>query len=142
MHDNAGGGVYGFPGAPVVSLANSIVGRGPLGNGDDCSGDVNMVNPNLDSDGTCGASSSADPLLGPLVSIHSRSVYLPQSGSPAIGAGSNVTCGAPPVGGVDQNEALRPFGNDCDLGSVEVGTIAFVDGFDSGNTSGWTSSRP
>jgi CSLREA domain-containing protein len=80
---------------------------------------------NLEFPGTtCGFSLAsdrrADPLLGALAynggatQTHALGV-----GSPAIDAGDDATCGAAPVGGVDQRSSSRPFGAHCDMGAHE-----------------------
>jgi hypothetical protein len=45
-------------------------------------------------------------------------------GSPAIDAGDNAICAAPPVNGVDQRGIARPQGSACDIGAYEVPTAS------------------
>jgi len=109
--------------SPVL-LSNSIVAN----NGTDCVGSISTGGiPNLDSDNTCNATITGDPMLGLLRNNGGPSATLAlMDGSPAIDAGDNSICAAAPVNGVDQRGVLRPQGTACDLGAYE----AKVDGGD------------
>src|SRR5262249_38946199 len=120
---NKGGGIFNESGS-TVSATNLIV----SGNGNgkpatdplsthDCHSPLNTVVASLDSDGTCGATLTADPNLAPL-NLYGRSTLTQPhfAGSPAIDAGSNGPCPA-----IDQRGAARPrtAANPCDLGAHE-----------------------
>ncbi|MEZ4733567.1 MAG: CSLREA domain-containing protein [Caldilineaceae bacterium] len=106
----------------TVNLANSLV----AANGADCVGPISTNGaPNLDSDGSCGATITGDPLLGMLANNGGKTATLALlAGSPALDAGDNDICAAPPVNGVDQRGVLRPQGDRCDLGAYEAGAAA------------------
>jgi len=63
--------------------------------------------------------------------------HMPETGSPAIDSGDDTSCPDR-----DQIGSLRPWDGDgdgqahCDRGAVELGAAFFVDGFESGSTSG------
>jgi hypothetical protein len=103
----------------AATLRNTIVANSPLGCccGSDVTGDHN-----LDPAGSCGA--PTDPMLdpagladngGPTQTI----ALLP--GSPAIDAGDETICGAPPVNGIDQRGFVRPGigAANCSIGAYE-----------------------
>ncbi len=114
---NVGSGIFNV--ADSLTISNSIVAQGPQ-EGDACAGDITTNGPNLDDDGTCGASITADPMLNPFGNYGGDTgSHLPMAGSPAIDAGDNNICAAPPVNGVDQRGVARPQGAQCDLGSIE-----------------------
>lgn len=70
----------------------------------------------------------ADPLLGPLADNGGPTrTHALLANSPAANAGDDVTCAAPPVGGVDQRGSGRPKESDCDIGAYE--TIGGGSGF-------------
>jgi hypothetical protein len=63
----------------------------------------------------------ADPLLGPLQDNGGPTFTMAlMGGSPAIDAGDDAVCAAPPVLGVDQRGQPRPGGPHCDIGAFEV----------------------
>ena len=114
---NVGSGIFNV--ADSLTISNSIVAQGPQ-DGDACAGDITTNGPNLDDDGTCGASITADPMLNPFGNYGGDTgSHLPMPGSPAIDAGDNNICAAPPVNGIDQRGVARPQGAQCDLGSIE-----------------------
>ena len=114
---NVGSGIFNV--ADSLTISNSIVAQGPQ-DGNACAGDITTNGPNLDDDGTCGASITADPMLNPFGNYGGpTNSHLPMAGSPAIDAGDNAICAAPPVNNVDQRGVTRPQGAQCDLGSVE-----------------------
>lgn len=114
--DNADSGIVNTTG--TVALANSIV----TNNGTDCVGAVSTNTPNLDSDGSCNASITGDPMLGMLANNGGKTATLAlMDGSPAIDAADTTSCVAAPVNGVDQRDAARPQGAACDLGAFEAG---------------------
>jgi hypothetical protein len=116
---NDGGGIRRNSG--TVTLINTIVANQVAG--PDChTTSVVSGGDNLDSDGTCSLSDTADrpnrdPLLGPLQDNGGPTwthALLP--GSPAINAGTNTGC--PPT---DQRGIERPQGPTCDIGAFEFG---------------------
>ena len=114
-----GGGMYfGDLDELDVDIFNSVIANNT---GDDCSEPISATAiPSLDSDGTCGVSLTADPLLGMLQNNGGLTpTRMPQSDSPLIGAAADVICDVPPVDGVDQRGVERD--DDCDLGAVERG---------------------
>lgn len=130
-----GGGIFVAGGR--VSLQNSIVANSVAGG--DCVGSLTgPTNNNLieDSGNACGLADGVDgnlvgydPGLGGLTG---SPAYFPlNAGSPAIDAGDNAACAAPPVNNQSQNGVARPQDGDgdsaavCDMGSYEAPT-AFV----------------
>lgn len=121
--DFGGGGIVNVS---MLTLSNSIVANNP---GGDCGPFTPITSDgnNLDSDGTCALTeltdiSNTDPMIGSLnfnSGITLSHALLP--GSPAIDAGSNLTC--PPL---DQRGVARPQdGLDdgipvCDMGALEM----------------------
>jgi hypothetical protein len=80
--------------------------------------------PNLDSDGSCGASIKANPRLAGLQDNGGDTLtHALQAGSPAIDAGDNGICAAAPINNLDQRGYGRPVGPACDLGSFEAGAM-------------------
>jgi len=100
-------------GATPYSAINTII----AGNtGGDCSDPIDSGNNNIDSDGTCGFATTADPKLGALANNGGQTdTMMPQSYSPAIEGGTNTFCPA-----VDQRSIARPDGALCDVGAVEA----------------------
>ena len=126
----------------ATHLYNSIVANSV--NGFDCEGTLTTNINNLIEDGSCGATLTGDPKLGPLANNGgSTQTHLLLTGSPAIDAGDSATCF-----GTDQRDIARPLdGNGdgvvrCDIGAVEVtapeSTLIFADGFESGNLNSWS----
>ena len=122
--NTSGGGIFSHP-LGTVTITNTIVGSNPTGG--DCTGSITSGSHNIDSDGTCvtdGVNNdiTADPLLDPLQNNGGPTLthaLLP--GSPAIDAGHDAVCAAPPVNGVDQRGVSRPQGEACDIGAYELG---------------------
>ena len=103
-------------------LRNSIVAYADLdGNCFNSAGFLSSLGHNLDSANTCGFGaagdlSNTDPLLGPLQDNGGPTwTHALLAGSPAIGAGDNVTCAA-----TDQRGVSRPQGTLCDIGAYEL----------------------
>ncbi len=119
---NDGSGIANATG--TVELANSIV----AANETDCVGPISTNGaPNLDSDGSCGATITDDPRLGMLANNGGKTATLALlAGSPALAAGDDAICAAAPVNGVDQREVTRPQGANCDLGAYEADGAAFT----------------
>jgi fibronectin-binding autotransporter adhesin len=120
----AAGGIDNMGG--TLTIRNSIIAHQEA-EGSDCRGLIDADNPNLDSDGSCGASITADPQLGPLQDNGGpTATHAPSSGSPAVDAGDDIVCNMPPVNGIDQRGVPRPAGLSCDLGAVEVEAVTAV----------------
>lgn len=111
---NVAGGAANHAG--TLNLINSIVAHNDA-MGADCA-NVSAMGSNLDSDGSCGASVTADPMLSPLMESDSMGiVHALQPGSQAMDAADDTTCMEFPV---DQLGMSRPMGEGCDLGAVEA----------------------
>ncbi|MBT8092843.1 MAG: CSLREA domain-containing protein, partial [Gammaproteobacteria bacterium] len=107
-----GGGVHETSGQ-VFTAINTIIANNT---GGDCISTIDSGNNNIDSDGTCGFATTANPLLGALANNGGQTdTMYPQPGSPAIEGGTNVL--APPV---DQRSQPRPDGPLYDVGAVEA----------------------
>ncbi len=142
-----GGGGIGYEATATTSLLSTILaenGAGPAGGGPDCLGSGSMTSrghnliganfvPSLNP---CIAPSSGDqlgtdsnpihPRLGPLTDNGGPTpTHALLVGSPAIDAGDDPTCVAPPVSGTDQRGVRRTVaaGPHCDIGAFEVGVI-------------------
>ncbi len=111
--------------AGTTTIANSIVAHSAA-TGADCAG-VTANSENLDSDGTCQATVTADPKLGPL-QLNGGTTFTHEllTGSPAINAGDNAICAAAPINNVDQRGQVRPFGVTCDLGAYELSGLTII----------------
>jgi large repetitive protein len=116
----SGGAVVNVAG--FMTLRNTILANS-LG-GPDCArfaGTVTDGGGNLvESGASCGFAASNDPRLGPLANYGGSTPTLALlPGSPAIDAGDNAICAAPPVGNLDQRDIARTFGASCDIGAFE-----------------------
>jgi predicted outer membrane repeat protein len=117
--NTAGSGAGLVVDAGLAQITNSIVsGNMPF----DCQGSTQPLDANLDGDGSCGFSLTADPLLEPLAlnGGPTRTHAIP-SFSPA--AEASATClpfGSLLALGVDQRGEPRPQGAVCDLGAFEA----------------------
>jgi hypothetical protein len=97
----------------TFAAINSIIANNT---GTDCNVTFNSGNNNIDSDGTCGFATTADPMLLALGDFGgSTDTMYPQSGSPAVDGGTNIFCPA-----LDQRSESRPQGALCDVGAVEA----------------------
>ena len=96
-------------------IANSIYSQ----NGHDCAAFGGTLTSNLDNlveDGSCSASLSGDPDLGPLTDNGGPTQTMALlAGSSAIDAGDDASCPA-----TDQRGISRPQGTQCDIGSFEL----------------------
>lgn len=163
-----GGGLYNLGGQTMTVINTTVSGNSAVAGAaihtagtltvtnvlvvGDCDATVDLTNGgSLESPGdTCGLNAPSDqvnvvdPLLGTLSDNGGPTdTHLPLTGSPAIDRGETALClttdqrGAPrPIDGDDDQVA------DCDVGAVEISveTEIFGDGFESGDTLGWSSS--
>jgi hypothetical protein len=147
----AGGGIDQDNG--TVDLEGSIISDNTGTSGPDIAGTVNSLGYNLIEDATgatitgdtTGNLIGADPQLGLLADNGgaTQTCALPK-GSPAVDAGP------PACGGLatDQRGTPRPLDGDdsgtseCDIGSFELDTALFRDGFESGDLTAWSSTMP
>lgn len=109
-------------GSGTLSASNSIINKTIGGN--DCGASLTLVSAghNLASDSSCtaltatGDLTNTDPMLGTLADNGGPTLtHALLLGSPAVGAGDNVTCTA-----VDQRGVARPQAADCDMGAFEL----------------------
>lgn len=129
------GGVYQSGG--VFSLHNTIIANSGGGN---CGGSLSSVGYNLSSDATCALAATGDltntlAVLGPLANNGGNTPsHLPLAGSPAKNNGDNAGCPS-----TDQRGQPRPYGGQCDIGSLEVGVMirAFVPNVMRSTAAGW-----
>jgi CSLREA domain-containing protein len=128
----AGGGVgnLGLGQPAAVTVQNTIIAENTAdpARGPGCQnsgGVITSLGNNLEDGVSCpftqpGDLQSTDPLLGPLQDNGGpTATHALQQGSPAIDAGNDLACQAPPVGGVDQRLVQRPQGTSCDIGAFE-----------------------
>jgi hypothetical protein len=118
------GGVYLNGG--TMTLHNTIIANSA---GGACGGGVTSLGYNLVDDATCAISATGDmtntlAALGPLAyNGGATPSHLPLAGSPAKNNGDNTGCPS-----ADQRSQTRPYGGQCDIGSLEIGVMirAFV----------------
>lgn len=153
-----GGGGLVAEGGTMVAAANSIFSGNTAPIGPECSGAIVSQGHNLlrnntnctgftatgDRVGTAG--SPLDALLGPLRNNGSGTdSHRPLPLSPTLDFGSPASLGDPGAClSVDQRGVPRPQGLvnvRCDIGAIEDDTL-FANGFDSGDTSGWSGVVP
>jgi predicted outer membrane repeat protein len=119
-------------------VGNSIIGF-EFGGASGCLNAPTQLGPNLASDASCGASLVGDPEFGPFANTGGYAPTLPFADtSPALDTADLMICGDPPIEFYDSDGPNRPNGTACDLGSWESGTSLFSNGFESGNTAGWS----
>jgi len=123
---NSAGFGAGINNSGTLNYANTIIANATAGG--DCfgSGMIGTNTNNLVEDGSCSASLSGDPLLGPLGDHGgSTQTFSLLAGSPALDAGDDATCAAPPVNNLDQRGVARPQGAHCDIGAFENDVLLF-----------------
>ena len=158
--ETVGGGisVYRYAGtmAVEVELRNTIVAENLEADGavlgncvEESPAIVSSLDFNLADDVTCNLVGTddlvvADAMLGVLADNGGPTLtHLPLTGSPAIDSGDDALCPD-----TDQRGYVRPWDGDddgqahCDRGAVELGAPFFADGFETGDTTGWSSSTP
>mgnify|MGYP000903248679 CR=1 FL=1 len=100
----------GITNSDAMTMSNTLIANST--SGDDCYGLTAGTN-NLVEDGSCSASLTGDPLLGPLADNGGATQTMaPLPGSPVIDAGA----GCLPA---DQRGIARPQGAACDIGAFE-----------------------
>jgi hypothetical protein len=121
-----GGGIHLINGS--TSAVNSILASNTADEGPDCVGSVTSGGHNVLGDSTSCAGFTGpgdlvgfDPLLSPLQDNSGPTFTIAlETGSPAIDAGNDAICAAPPVSGMDQRGFPRPEEPHCDIGAFEV----------------------
>ena len=105
-------------GSGSMTLKNTILYNNLPGS--NCGGSITDGGNNLSySDSTC-PGVHRNPLLQTLNSNGGPTfTMLLGPGSPAIDAGNDIVCAAPPVNNRDQRGVVRPQGAHCDIGAVE-----------------------
>jgi hypothetical protein len=115
----------GWNGDPEIRLANSIIlTDASIGN---CGGEgtITSLGHNIDTGNTCNLTAAGDLPNTNLILASLQDYGGPTwthallPGSPALDAGDDVVCAAPPVNGVDQRGVPRPQGAACDIGAYE-----------------------
>ncbi|MBZ0114905.1 MAG: right-handed parallel beta-helix repeat-containing protein [Thermoanaerobaculia bacterium] len=153
---NTGGGLFVEPGASVAA-GHTILGdnfeTSPATGSPDCDGGLTSNGYNLITDltgcsltgATTGNLLGLSPQLALFGSVGGGSFgNLPLVGSPVIDAGPTP----PNCLTADQRGLVRPIDGDqsglaqCDIGSIEYAFEVFLDGFERGDTSRWSSSSP
>lgn len=126
---NGGGCGGAFVGS--VSAADTIIAgnRSNTGSITNCGGKATVTGPDIEDGTDCGfttggSKQEVDPKLGPLANNGGPTeTMMPAAGSPAIDAATNATCATH-----DQRGGARPApgGGQCDIGAVEVNSLADV----------------
>ncbi|MFI5399240.1 MAG: choice-of-anchor Q domain-containing protein [Candidatus Binatia bacterium] len=126
---HAAGGAISNNGEGTVTVTNSIIVPNSFYGGTNCSGTITNGGHNLDSDGTCGVGPvTPDPLLDPAGLANNggptQTIAL-QGDSPAINAGDETVCDAPPVSNLDQRGYVRPGlgATNCSIGAYEYNSL-------------------
>ena len=132
----AGGAINADSGP--VTVVNSILANST--SGDNCSGTFTDGGHNIDDGTTCGFTGSGcatttgtsfcntNPLLDPAGLGNNggptQTIAL-EAGSPAINAGDETVCAAPPVNNLDQRGVVRPGAGatNCSIGAYEFNAV-------------------
>ena len=104
----------------AITAKNSIIANN-TGDQGNCSGTMAVLGDNLDDDGTCGFSITADPKLEPLADNGGDTLtHAILISSPARDAATDCTdIGGSPVVNLDQRKISRPQIDACDIGAYE-----------------------
>ena len=104
----------------AITAKNSIIANN-TGDQGNCSGTMAVLGDNLDDDGTCGFSITADPKLNPLADNGGDTLtHAILFSSPARDAVTDCTdIGGSPVVDLDQRKISRPQIDACDIGAYE-----------------------
>jgi CSLREA domain-containing protein len=122
-----GGGLYNDSDG-TLTVTNTIVANSPSGGNCAGFGGVTDGGHNLDSDGTCGVGPATNPMLDPAGLANNggptQTIAL-QAGSPAVNAGDESVCSAPPVNNLDQRGYVRPGAGatSCSIGAYEYNAV-------------------
>ncbi len=129
--NGSGGGLANlkFNVSATTTFKNTLIGDNTSPGKSSCynfQGTLTSQGNNLEDHNDCQFIQASDlvntnPLLGQLKDNggpNETHALLP--GSPAINKGSNATCAAPPISGVDQRGVVRPQGAACDIGAYEA----------------------
>jgi predicted outer membrane repeat protein len=121
--NNHGGAIYDEGYFSTTTLTNTIVANSTSG-GNCGGGYITDGGHNLDSDGSCSVGPATNPLLDPAGLANNggpTQTTALQAGSPAINAGNQAVCAAPPVNNLDQRGYLRPGmgATSCSIGAYE-----------------------
>jgi len=129
-----GGAIFNYVGTATVTVTNTIVANSISGG--NCAGSVTDGGHNIDDGTTCGFTGtgcttttgtsfcSTDPVIDPTGLQNNggptQTVAL-ELGSPAVNAGDESVCAAPPVNNLDQRGYVRPGdgATSCSIGAYE-----------------------
>lgn len=116
----------------TTTAVNTIVAGNSAPTGGNCwigPGSITSLGYNMEATDTCNFHQpsdhpNTDPLLGPLANNGGPTwTHALLATSPAIDVADNITCAAPPVGGIDQRGVIRPQGLVCDIGAYEYVSV-------------------
>jgi hypothetical protein len=118
---NGFGGGIDNPHGSRLTVTNAILANGIYGG--NCAGSLTDGGHNLESDGTCSVGPATAPMLAPGLANNggpTQTIAI-QATSPAINAGDESVCTAPPVNNLDQGGYLRPGAGatSCSIGTYE-----------------------
>ncbi|MFI5364600.1 MAG: choice-of-anchor Q domain-containing protein [Candidatus Binatia bacterium] len=122
----SGGGISNnFEGTVTVTVTNTIVANSTSGR--NCGGTIIDGGHNIDDDGSCDFSETSlrninSMLAGLAKNGGPTQTIALQADSPAINAGDESVCAAPPVNNLDQRGYVRPSGH-CSIGAYEYNAV-------------------
>jgi len=150
-----GGAIFNSSGGATVTVVNSILANST--SGENCSGAITDGGHNIDDATTCGFSGTncasttgtsfcnTNPLLDPAGLANNggptQTIAL-EALSPAINAGDETVCAAPPVNNLDQRGFVRPGmgATKCSIGSYEFNATTSTTATTASTTTSTTSS--